>query len=361
MNHQEIFAFPPAREPQPVHGVAFGVIGLSHSHIYSMCDGLIKAGGEMKYVYDPDEKHIAAFLKHFPWVQVCDSEKTVLEKTDIHLIVSASIPSQRANVGIRAMEAGKDFFVDKAPMITLAQVAAVRRTCRETGRKCFVYYSESVCNPATLYAKELIRRGVIGKVLHVDGVAPHRLSPDKREPWFFQRAYTGGILIDLVCHQIHQFLEFTDNDNASVDMGRVFNYAHPQYPDWDDFGDCACTAENGATGFFRVDWFTPDGLCVWGDGRMLIVGTNGYIELRKNTDILNDGAGSFVYVVTQNGEYRARVDGKIPITYCYDLLQDCLNRTETAMNQERVFRATELAIEAQMIALNNRENIQVPD
>lgn len=352
MSGQDVFAFPPAGEYQMVRGVAFGVIGLAHSHIYSMCDGLIKAGGEMKYVYDPDPKLIAEFLERFPWVQVCGSEEAVVKKTDIHLIVSASIPSQRAELGICAMKAGKDFFVDKAPMITLEQVSAVRRICLETGRKYFVYYSESICNPSALYARELIRMGVIGKIVHVDGVAPHRLSPDSREPWFFQREHTGGILVDLVCHQIHQFLEFTDNDNASVDMGRVFNYAHPQYPDWDDFGDCACTAENGATGFFRVDWFTPDGLSVWGDGRMLIVGTNGYIELRKNMDLLNDGVGSFVYVVTQNGEYRQRVDGKMPITYYHDLLQDCLNRTQTAMNQERVFRAIELAIEAQMMALN---------
>ncbi len=352
MSHQDIFVFPPVTEQQPVHGVAFGVIGLAHGHIYGMCDGLVKAGAQMKYVYDPDEKHIAAFIKQFPWVQVCDSEEAVFEKTDISLIASASVPAHRAEVGIRAMEAGKDFFVDKAPMTTLEQVAAVRKTCRETGRKCFVYYGESVCNQSALYARELIRRGVIGKVVHVDGVAPHRLSPAAREPWFFQREHTGGILIDLVCHQIHQFLEFTDNDTASVDMGRVANYAHPQYPDWDDFGDCACTAENGATGFFRVDWFTPDGLKTWGDGRMLIVGTDGYIELRKNMDVLNGGVGSFVYVVTQEGEYRERVDGKMPVTYCYDLLRDCLNRTETAMNQERAFRAIELAIEAQMMALN---------
>ena len=354
MTHKELFVFPPMAEPQPVGGVAFGVIGLAHSHIYSMCDGLIKAGGELRYVYDPEEKHIAGFLERYPWARACGSEAAVLEKTDISLIVSASVPAHRAEVGIRAMETGKDFFVDKAPMTTLEQVAAVRRTCCETGRKCFVYYGESVCDPSALYARELIRRGVIGKVIHVDGVAPHRLSPAEREPWFFQREHTGGILTDLVCHQIHQFLEFTGNDTARVDMGRAANYAHPRYPGWDDFGDFACTGENGAAGFFRVDWFTPDGLGVWGDGRMLIVGTEGYIELRKNVDILNGGVGSFVYAVTREGVYRERVDGKVPVTFFHDLLRDCLNRTDTAISQKRAFRAIELAIEAQQLALNKK-------
>lgn len=352
MTHQEIFVYPPtAKQEKVTPAVGIGVIGLAHGHIYGMCDGLAKAGAELKYIYDPDEKHIQTFLGMFPNVEVCASEEEVYQKQDIQLIASASIPAHRAEVGIRAMESGKDFFVDKAPMTTLEQVAAVRKTCRETGKKCFVYYGESVCNHSALYARELIRRGVIGKVFHVDGVAPHRLSPAVREPWFFQREHAGGILIDLVCHQIHQFLEFTDSDDAKVDMGRVSNYAHPEYPDWDDFGDCACTAENGATGFFRVDWFTPDGLKSWGDGRMLIVGTEGYIELRKNEDIVHGGIGSFVYVVTKDGEFSERVDGKMPITYYHDLLRDCIHRTETAMDQERAFRAIELAIEAQNRAL----------
>ena len=355
MIHEQIFTYAPAPVPEKLSpAVAFAAIGLAHGHIYGMCDGLMRAGAELKYVYDPDEAHIKTFVTQFPQVQVCASEEEVLQKSDIQLIASASVPAYRAGLAVRSMEAGKDFFVDKAPMTTLEQVAAVRKACKETGKKCFVYYGESVANQAALYARELIRRGVIGKVLHVDGVAPHRLSPAVREPWFFQREHTGGILIDLVCHQIHQFLEFTDSDDARVDMGRVSNFSHPEYPDWDDFGDCACTAENGATGFFRVDWFTPDGLRVWGDGRMLIVGTDGYIELRKNGDIVHGGPGSFVYVVDKEGEYCERVDGKVPVTYYHDLLHDCRYRTDTAMDPERAFRAIELAIEAQNMALSKK-------
>lgn len=352
MIHADIFVYPPADVPEtPLPPVAVGVIGLAHGHIYGMCKGLLQAGAQIKYVYDPESSHIAEFCKTFPGVQVCNSEEAVLEKNDIQLIASAAIPAQRACIGIRAMEAGKDFFVDKAPMTTLTQVDAVRETCQKTGKKYCVYYGESVTDPSAVYARALIRRGIIGNVIHVDGVAPHRLSPAAREPWFFRREDTGGILTDLVCHQIHQFLDFTNTNVASLDMGRVYNYHHPEYPDWDDFGDCAITAENGATGHFRVDWFTPDGRKSWGDGRILIVGTEGYIELRKNGNLTQDGVGQHVYVVTNQGEFCDNVAGKVEITYYRRLLWDCINRTETVTNFQRELQAITLAIEAQNLAL----------
>ena len=356
MTKEEIFRFEPVAQKKEMPQIALGVIGLAHGHIYEMCKGLIQAGARLAYVYDPEETHIAEFCRQFPQAQVCASEAELLQKPDISLIASAAVPALRAGIGICAMEAGKDYFVDKAPMTTLEQVQAVRETCRKTGKKCFVFYGESVVDAGTVYARDLIRRGTIGRVLHVDGVAPHRLSPGAREPWFFRREKTGGILIDLVCHQIHQFLEFTNTDSAKVDMGRACNYHHPQYPGWDDFGDCALTAENGATGYFRVDWFTPDGLRTWGDGRMLIVGTDGYIELRKNCDVAQEGSGNNVYVVNQAGEFCDNVKGKVTISYYRDVLWDCIHRTETAGSSERDFQAIALAIEAQNRALNRGNN-----
>lgn len=353
MTHQDIFVYPEAGIPGPVTPtVSFGVVGLAHGHISGMCSGLVNAGAKIKYVYDADPKLVENFVKAFPDVIVCNSEDEVLEKPDIQLIASADIPNHRADVGIRAMKNGKDFFVDKAPMTTLEQVEAVRKVCKETGKKYIIFYGESLCDPSAIFTRDLIRRGVIGQVLHVDGVGPHRHNPPSRAPWFYQREQFGGILIDIVCHQIHQFLEFTDAGNASVDMGRVSNRCHPEYPEWDDFGDCALTADNGATGHFRVDWFTPDGLGKWGDGRMLIVGTKGYIELRKVLNITQDQEGGHVYVVTQEGEYYEKVTGKFPITYYHRVLEDVIHRTETAAGQERTFQAITLAIQAQNMAMN---------
>lgn len=235
-------------------------------------------------------------------------------------------------------------------MTTLAQVSAVRQACQETGRKCFIFYGESVTNEGTLFALDAVRRGIIGQVFHVTGSAPHRLNAPSRPDWFFRREYTGGILIDLACHQIHQFLEFADADSAQVDLGRTANHQHRQFSGFDDFGDADCTAPNGITGHFHVDWFSPGGLQTWGDSRMFIHGTKGTIELRKNCDIARDPAGNHVYISTEDGMFYESVTGKMPVPFFSNLLRDCIYRTDTTMNHIRAFSAIELAIQAQMIA-----------
>lgn len=354
MTHEEIFAYPAFRPSKPLtEPFGFAVIGAAHGHIYEMCNKLIREGAELKYLYDRDPLVLADLAKRYPQAQVCE-ENEILDKQDIRLIASAAVPARRADIGIRAMRAGKDYFVDKAPMTTLEQVAEVRRVCAETGRKCFVFYGESVSNESTVFALNLVRRGIIGDVFHVTGSAPHRLNLPSRPEWFFHRENTGGILIDLVCHQIHQYLEFADEDFARVDLGRVANHRHPQFPGFDDFGDADCTTPKGITGHFHVDWFTPDGLSTWGDSRMVIQGTKGTIELRKNCDIARDCRGSNVYVITEEGEFYENVTGKVPMHYFSNLISDCLNRTDTAMNPERAFAAIEIAIRAQMNALSRK-------
>ena len=51
----------------------------------------------------------------------------------------------------------------------------------------------------------------------------------------------------------------------------------------------------------RVDWFTPDGLPTWGDGRLTILGTEGTIELRKYVDIAGRPGGDHLFLVDKKG------------------------------------------------------------
>ncbi len=126
---------------------------------------------------------------------------------------------------------------------------------------------------------------------------------------------------------------------------------HPEYPELDDFGDATLIGNNGATGYFRVDWFTPDGLRSWGDGRTFILGTAGYIELRKYLDITHKNGGDHVFWVDGSGEHYFNATGKTGFPYFGKLILDCLNRTENAMTQEHAFKAAELCIRAQMQAV----------
>lgn len=343
------------QKPQPVVSpgeFAIAAVGMDHEHIYGMTRQLLAAGATLKWAYDPDPEKLAAFCRAFETVRPARCEQEVLDDPQVRLVAAACVTSQRAALGIRVMRAGKDYFTDKAPLTTLEQLAQVKNVIAETGRKYAVSYSERLSNEAAVYAGALIENGVIGRVIQVLGTGPHRLRPQRRPAWFFEKEQYGGILCDIGSHQIEQFLAYTGAQDAVINASRIGNYNHPQYPELDDFGDAALTGDNGAAGYFRVDWFTPDGLAAWGDGRTFILGTKGYIELRKYTDIAREKAGGHVFWADGTGEHYENVLGKVGFPYYGQLILDCINRTENAMTQRHALKAAQLCVQAQLLAEN---------
>jgi len=324
-----------------------GVIGLDHGHIYGMCNGLLEAGAEIASVYDNDRMKMDAFCKVFPEAKRAGSENEILENQDIALVASAIIPDKRTQLGIRVMKAGKDYFCDKPPCIIVQDVSQARKAVKETGKKFAVYYSERLHVEASVCAEKLIDDGAIGRVIHVAGWGPHRISISQRPSWFFDKARYGGILVDIGCHQIEQLLFFCKASDAVISSSRTGNYKYNQYSRFEDFGDAALLMNNGATGYFSVNWFTPDGLGAWGDGRTFIQGTEGYIELRKYIDVAADPEGDHVILVNNEGEQHIHAAGTCGFPFFGRLIKDCLERTTTAYDQELTFRAIELAIEAE--------------
>jgi predicted dehydrogenase len=249
------------------------------------------------------------------------------------------------------MDHGKHYFSDKAPFTTFEQLEAARAKVEETGLIWGVCYSERVQNESAVFAGQLIEEGAIGTVLQVIGLGPHRLGAADRPDWFFRKERYGGILIDIGSHQCEQFLAYAGASDAKLVHSKVANFAHPEYPELEDFGDASFVADNGATCYFRVDWFTPDGLSTWGDGRTFIMGTDGYIELRKYTDVARESTGDHLYLVNHEGEKHFAVKGTIGFPYFGALILDCLNGTQTAMSQEHTFKAAELCLDAQRDAI----------
>ena len=329
----------------------FAAIGLDHGHIYGMCNGLTEAGGELVSVYDPDPAKVTDFCKTYPGVKPAASEREILDDGTLKLIASAPVPSERGPLGLRAMDHGKDYFTDKPPFTTLEQLAAARQKTAVTGLKYAVYYAERLHVEAAVYAGQLIQEGAIGRVLQVIGLGPHRLNAPTRPAWFWRKKCYGGILVDLGSHQIEQFLYYAGAKDAKVLHSKVANYQNHEHPDFEDFGDATLVADNDATFYFRVDWFTPRGLGAWGDGRTIIIGTDGYLELRKYLDVGRDAAGDHVYLVDHQGERHLAVHGQIGFPFFGQLILDCLNHTELAMPQKHTFLAAELALQAQAGAL----------
>jgi predicted dehydrogenase len=329
----------------------FAAAGLEHGHIYGMTSALLDAGATLKWVWDPDPAKMDAFRAKFPQARPARSEEELLSDPEVRMVAVAAIPSERCALGIRVMESGKDYFTDKTPLTTLAQLEAAKAACLRTGRRYFCYFSERLHSESAVYAGELVKSGAIGRVLQVLGLGPHRLTPESRPSWFFDRSRYGGILCDIGSHQIEQFLYYTGAEDAEVTRSQIANYAHPETPELDDFGDAMLTADNGATNYFRVDWFTPDGLSTWGDGRTILLGTKGYIELRKYVNIAADPSGDHVFLVDSTGEHHFAVAGTVGFPFFGQMIQDSLNGTETAMTQAHIFKAAELCVKAQLQAV----------
>ena len=349
--------YAPKGKPNQVVGpgeFVIAAIALDHGHIYGMCNGLVEAGATLKWVYDPDPKKVEAFQAQFPGVRAASGEEEILADEEVRLVCGAAVTSLRCALGLRVMAAGKDYFTDKAPLTTLEQLAQAKEMAVKTGRKYMVYYSERIHSEAAVFAGTLIEQGAIGRPIHVDGFGPHRVGDPKSRPdWFFEKEKYGGILCDIGSHQIEQFLYYCGVKDAQIKYSQVGNYGHPDYPGLEDFGDAVLVGDNGATQHFRVDWFTPDGLSTWGDGRTFILGTEGYIELRKYVNVGTlDGTDNHVFLVNGEGEQHFAVGGKVGYPFFGQLILDCINRTEYAMTQEHAFKAAELCVKAELAAVN---------
>lgn len=324
----------------------FAAIGLDHRHIFHLVGDTIAAGA-VCVGYCPetsDPRVLEGFRERFPGLPAIERDR-LLDDPTVDFIVCAAIPHDRAGLAVSAMRAGKDVMVDKPGATTLAEVEAIEAAMRDTGRLFSICFSERFVVRACEVASRLVAEGAIGRVVQTTGLGPHRLNRAIRPPWFFDRTAFGGILVDIGSHQIDQFLHFTGSTDAEIVASAVANHALPDVPDFQDYGEILLRSDR-ASGFIRVDWYTPDGLPTWGDGRLVLLGTEGYIELRKYVDIAGRAGGDHLFLCDRHGLRHIDASGE-PLTYFTRFLADVRDRSATAMPAGHALAVTRLAIAAQ--------------
>jgi predicted dehydrogenase len=343
-------------EEKPKHHIRFAVCGMSHDHIHGMIGAIQRGGGELVSYWGAEPDKLAVFAKRYPGAKTAHAQDEVLHDPSVQLVLSSHIANERAGIGVRAMKAGKDFLADKPGITTLADLALVRKTLAETGRIYAILYSERLEVRAAVHAGELIRQGAIGKVIQTINIAPHQViqhpgdngGGSQRPAWFWEDVQYGGILCDIGSHQIDQFLFYTGSTQAEIVAAQVANVRHPDHPHFQDFGDMMLKGDKGF-GYVRLDWFTPDGLGTWGDGRLFVLGTDGYIELRKYANVAVSKQGNNLFVV--DGKRARFIDcnnGALP--FGQQFVSDIVGRTHTAQDQAQCLLAAELSIRAQLAA-----------
>ena len=332
-------------DAKPKHSIKFAVIGLDHAHIMGITAAVIRGGGELAAFYSTLPRETANFQKIYPQARLAKSEDEILNDPSIQLVASASIPNLRAPLGIRVMKRGKDYLSDKPAITTLEQLSEVRKVSAATRRMFAIMYSERLEVRAAVQAGYLVKAGAIGKVVQTINIAPHQVNAPSRPDWFWDPAQYGGILCDIGSHQADQFVYYTGSTTAAVVASQIANVNHPTHPEFQDFGDMMLQG-NGGAGYVRVDWFTPDGLGTWGDGRLFILGTEGYIELRKYIDIAGRPGGNHLFIVDKK-QTRYMDCNNVVLPFGPQFVADIVNRTHTAQDQQQALLAAELVLKAQ--------------
>ena len=326
-----------------------GVIGIDHGHIFGMLANMAREGCTCsKWWSEGTPVTQEKFERLHPEIARVSDRRAILEDPTIDMILISAVPADRAALAIEAMEAGKDVMVDKPGCTTLDQLEAIKAVQTRTGRIWTVNFSERFEVPSVARAEDLVAEGAIGRVIQTVNLAPHKQNLKTRPPWYFERERFGGILTDIGSHQIDQFLHFTGSTKVEIAHALVENSTRPEHPEFQDYGEVTLQGDRGH-GYIRVDWFTPDGLPTWGDGRLFLLGTEGTIEVRKYTDIGQPHRADTLYLV--NGTENIRIDcADHPLPYFSRLIRDVWDRTGTAVFQGHTFHVMEIAIRAQMKA-----------
>jgi predicted dehydrogenase len=340
-------------EDLPKHHIKFAVCGMSHDHIYGMVGAVQRGGGELVAAWGGEEDKLAQFSRRYPAAKIVKTEEEILDDPSVQLVLTSQIPDERAGIAIHAMLQGKDVLSDKPGMTTIEQLAEIRKTVADTKRIYAIMYSELLEVKAAVYAGVLVRQGAIGKVIQTINIAPHQIvqhggdagGASPRPAWFWDPDKYGGILCDIGSHQVDQFLYYTASRQAEVVESQVANIRHPQYPRFQDFGDMVLRGDRGF-GYVRLDWFTPDGVGTWGDGRLFILGTDGYIEIRKYTNIAVSHQGNNLFLV-DNKQARYIDCNNMPLPFGSQFVADIVNRTHEAQDPQECLLAAELVLKAQ--------------
>jgi len=344
---------PALADEAPKYRIKFAVCGMSHDHIYGMIAAIQRGGGELVAAWGGEQDKLAGFAKRFPAVKIVKTQDEILNDASVQLVLSSQIANERAPFGVRAMKHGKDFLSDKPGVTTLEQLAELRLTIAETSRIYAILYSERLEVKAAVYAGVLIQQGAIGRVIQTINIAPHQVVQNRgdagggtgRPDWFWNPDQYGGILCDIGSHQVDQFLFYTGSKQAEIVESQVANVRHPEHPRFQDFGDMVLRGDRGL-GYVRLDWFTPDGLATWGDGRLFILGTNGYIEIRKYINVAVGRQGNNLFLV--DNKQATYIDcNNMPLPFGPQFVADVVNRTHDAQDQAQCLLAAELVIKAQ--------------
>lgn len=308
--------------------VGCGGLGNIHASCYSKIPGVTVVG-----VCDIDNE-AAQSLSSRTGAAVYESFAEMLETSGCD-VVSVTLPSHlHKSFTIQAAQAGKHVICEKPIALNLDDAAEMIRVCEERGVRLFIGHVVRFF-PEYVQMRAKVAAGAVGRVgvVHTKRAGGH---PGDRRPWFKDYDKSGGVVADLMVHDI-DFLRWTLGEVKSVyGLHRVEESSSLEY------ASATFIFESGAVANLEGYWGYPGPFRTSAE----IAGSKGVIQsdslkasslqIRKVKGA--DAAGPFVEVPQSPG-YRTPFE--IELNHFIDCIRE---EREPVVTAKDAYKALELAL-----------------
>lgn len=255
--------------------IRVAIAGASHQHVeYAVRE--VDQRPEFGLVGVSDESAAVARRYGEPrGAAVFTDHREMLQSVKPEIVVASGIYGRRSAVIVDALDAGCHVVADKPLCTTVAGLEEIR-SARRRARGSLTLLLDKRFLPETVAALQLVESGALGTVVEVSSTGPHKLNPESRPAWFFDRSTYGGILSDLVTHDIDLALQFTRAASGTI-SGAVAGL-FPGKPEFSLSGVATVRSPEQLM-ILEANWLTPAMSSVHGDYHMRVIGTEGVADL----------------------------------------------------------------------------------
>lgn len=321
--------------------MTFSIIGCEHEHISIFIEEMLELGHECAGIYEAENKALLESVAEKYNLPIAE-DKEMLLSNNVDMVGSSAINNQKIDIIELCEERGKHIMVDK-PAVTNREdykrlQAVIDRGQIEVGMLLTERY-----RPAFSTLKRYIDEQRLGKIINIGIRKPHKLKPSTRPAWHFSKEQGGGIVIDLFVHDFDLLRWLTGDEIRGFD-GMVTKNMLPEYPTFYDAAAVQVLLKDNTIAQLYADWHTPEASKTYGDGRIFVVGTEGYAELRLSGDPLITDETLMLFVTHEKEYERVELD-TLQATISEDFLQR-IEGKQAGITHQDILAASIATIEA---------------
>ncbi|TMV51388.1 Gfo/Idh/MocA family oxidoreductase [Paenibacillus mesophilus] len=253
----------------------FAIIGCRHGHIQSFIKDMLDKGHTCAGIYDAEDWKLARQYAERFQIPLVERMEELLTPS-VHIVGSSAVNNEKIDL-IEACERGGQHILLDKPAVTDRSGLRRLEAVAERGKiQIGLMLPKRFWGLLTALKRE-IEAGAIGGLVHIYVSSPHKLVPTSRDAWHFSKERNGGVLIDLLIHDM-DLLRWLTGKEIAMTQSVMSKSILPEYPDFYDAASVQVVMEDGTSAQLYADWHTPANNKDGRFSRIVITGTEGYAE-----------------------------------------------------------------------------------